>query len=188
MLDPLTLLRLPACIAVFEEVEQKRQVLGADPLTTVSDQLCWGLLGGQWQLRRTGREVYGIRVKVVDSLPLARIDCELSRLRFVPFKDVCGSAGGKALTRLCSDRTCMLFAHWRSRHWPVLIPGLLACFGTAGVCAGAWSWSRSAADATVLDLPPARTNPSLPAHVGKSGAGLCAAPTVLGGEIGKRLV
>ena len=66
-LDPQTLLRLPACIAVFEEVEQERQVLGADPLTTVSDQLCWGLLGGQWQLRRTGREVYGIRVNVVDS-------------------------------------------------------------------------------------------------------------------------
>ena len=39
-LDPQTLLRLPACIAVFEEVEQERQVLGADPLTTVSDQLC----------------------------------------------------------------------------------------------------------------------------------------------------
>ena len=66
-LDPQTLLRLPACIAVFEEVEQERQVLGADPLTTVSDQLCWSLLGGQWQLRRTGREVYGIRVNVVDS-------------------------------------------------------------------------------------------------------------------------
>ena len=42
-LDPQTLL---ACSAVFEEVEQERQVLGADPLTTVSDQLCWGLFGG----------------------------------------------------------------------------------------------------------------------------------------------
>ena len=30
MLDPQTLLRLPACIAVFEEVKQERQVLGAD--------------------------------------------------------------------------------------------------------------------------------------------------------------
>ena len=45
-LDPQTLLRLPACIAVFEEVEQERQILDADPLTTVSDQPCWGLWGG----------------------------------------------------------------------------------------------------------------------------------------------
>ena len=66
-LDPQTLLRFPACIAVFEEVEQEREVLGADPLTTVSGQLCWSLLGGQWQLRRTGREVYGICVNIIDS-------------------------------------------------------------------------------------------------------------------------
>ena len=66
-LDPQTLLRLPACIVVFEEVEQGREVLGADPLTTVSDQFCWSPLGGQWQLRRTGREVYGIHVNIIDS-------------------------------------------------------------------------------------------------------------------------
>ena len=43
---PQTLLRLPGFTAVFEEVEQEHEVLGADPLTTVSDQFCWSLLEG----------------------------------------------------------------------------------------------------------------------------------------------
>ena len=60
-----TLLRLPACIAVFEKVEQECEVLGADPLTTVSDQFFCSFFGGQWQLRRTGRKVYEFAQKSV---------------------------------------------------------------------------------------------------------------------------
>ena len=44
-LDPQTLLRPPACTAFFEKVEQEREVLGADPPTTVSGQLCCSFLG-----------------------------------------------------------------------------------------------------------------------------------------------
>ena len=67
-LDPHTLLRLPACTAAFEKVEQEREVLRADPVTTVSDQLCCILGGGgpMANAAKRPRSVW-IRADIIDS-------------------------------------------------------------------------------------------------------------------------
>ena len=67
------LLRLLTFIAVFEEVEQERAVLDANPLTTGLRPAPLASLAGQWELLRTGCEVHGIHVDIKPcAQPLAR--------------------------------------------------------------------------------------------------------------------
>ena len=112
-----------AFASVFEELDHERDVLDADPLALLADDFRWTLLGGEWQVQRTGRQVYGIRVDIKAHSPLHNFAVRFKLPRSSSFeRNVYGSEGGQALAQLWSTRVSGLFLHWQSHHEPVVFP------------------------------------------------------------------
>ena len=104
--------------AVFEKLEAQRQGVLEDDVTD-EDLFRTSVLGGQWQMQRVGREVYGVRVDVRKDTFVWELCNTFNLFKSASFENnIYSEAGGSALSRLWKDRMKFLARVWDAAGRP----------------------------------------------------------------------
>ena len=97
---------------LFTALENQRCVLRGDAAEH-GDMFRTSLLGGQWQVERTGRAIYGIRVDVKKGTTAAELCAAFKLTKSSSFeRSVYGEEGGSFLSKLWIHRMSFLCAAW----------------------------------------------------------------------------
>ena len=97
---------------LFTALENQRCVLRGD-VTAHSDMFRTSLLGGQWQVERTGRTIYGVRVDAKPGTTAAELCAAFKLTKSASFeRSVYGEEGGSFLSKLWIHRMSFLCAAW----------------------------------------------------------------------------
>ena len=105
--------------SLFEDLEDQRCAVHA-AFDTLADQFRTSLLGGDWQLRRTGRLVYGVRVDVKAGSAVADLCSTYSLNKSASFEQsVYGDEYGQALGKVFIHRLSFLTQVWEDLGRPV---------------------------------------------------------------------
>ncbi|CAE7317842.1 unnamed protein product [Symbiodinium sp. CCMP2592] len=103
---------------LFEQLEEQRCVINA-AFETLADQFRTSLIGGDWQLRRTGRVVYGVRIDVKAGSSMAEFCAKFSLAKSAGFEQsVYGDEPGQALGKLFIHRMSFLMQLWEDLGRP----------------------------------------------------------------------
>ncbi|CAE7712127.1 unnamed protein product [Symbiodinium sp. CCMP2592] len=103
---------------LFEQLEEQRCVINA-AFETLADQFRTSLIGGDWQLRRTGRVVYGVRIDVKAGSSMAEFCAKFSLAKSASFEQsVYGDEPGQALGKLFIHRMSFLMQLWEDLGRP----------------------------------------------------------------------
>ena len=97
---------------LFTALENQRCALRGD-VAAHSDMFRTSLLGGQWQVERTGRTIYGVRVDAKQGTTAAALCAAFKLTKSASFeRSVYGEEGGSFLSKLWIHRMSFLCAAW----------------------------------------------------------------------------
>ena len=103
---------------LFEQLEEQRCEIHA-AFEDWADQFRTSLIGGDWQLRRTGRLVYGVRIDVKAGSSVADFCTKFSLAKSASFEQsIYGDEPGQALGKLFIHRMSFLIQIWEDLGRP----------------------------------------------------------------------
>eukprot|EP00971_Amphidinium_carterae_P046853 923017-Amphidinium_carterae.4 len=116
---------------VRHELEEQGHRLHERDLLDCTHQFRVSLLGGKWQLERTGgeRSTYGLRVDIINSIDMDTFVRRFGLTRSGSYEfNVFGQTGSEAMTQLFTRRYTFLFEQWHSAErpnaYPVSLPNM----------------------------------------------------------------